>query len=525
MVAAMRDTVHPRNSDTSATSDSVPFSQIGILLIGRLLSTTETSMTDPDSNVPAPSDSGQPTPPSSSSSAPNTGGSGTETGIPDAMASEIDAAMRSVAGQPATEAGTESSTNPQGASAAKPSVASDPPAAKNLEEEISDALAGIDLMALADETEPAAGSRIKMQDGRRTRTGRIVLVRGSDVLVEFGPKRQGVCPRSQFKSEPPIGTDAEFLVERMDAEGMFVLSLPGSVQKADWGNLEVGQTIEGRVTGVNKGGLEVEVAHHTGFMPAGQVDIRHIPDISIMLGEKITCRVTQLDKKKGRLILSRRSVQEEERAASAEKLLTTLEPGQRRTAVITSIQAFGAFADLGGIDGLIHVSELTHERIRDPGQVVKVGEQVDVLVTKIDTSGDQPKIGLSRKAVLSDPRSEIMNTLEAGATVAGTVKKITDFGAFLEVAEGVEGLLHISEISHRRIDRVDREIRAGEVVQVKILSIDPDKGRISLSKKALEERPAGQPGRGGESAAARAEDPEMRKLRSRFSGDLKGGLG
>jgi small subunit ribosomal protein S1 len=482
-------------------------------------------MTDPDSNVPAPSDSGQPMPSSSSPSASNTGGSEGETRIPDAMASEIDAAMRSVAGQPDTPAGSEVPTNPARSSDAETTSPPEKSAVKNLEDEISEALAGIDLMALAEETEPAAGSRIKMQDGRRTRTGRIVLVRGGDVLVEFGPKRQGVCPLSQFKSEPPIGTDAEFLVERMDSEGMFVLSVPGSVQKADWGNLEVGQTVEGRVTGVNKGGLEVEVAHHSGFMPAGQVDIRHIPDISIMLGEKISCRVTQLDKKKGRLILSRRAVQEEERAASAEKLLATLEPGQRRTAVITSIQTFGAFADLGGIDGLIHVSELTHERIRDPGQVVKVGEQLDVVVTKIDTSGDQPKIGLSRKAVLSDPRSEIINTLEAGATVAGTVKKITDFGAFLEVAEGVEGLLHISEISHRRIDRVDREIRAGEVVQVKILSIDPDKGRISLSKKALEERPAGQAGRGGEPAAARAEDPEMRKLRSRFSGDLRGGLG
>ena len=155
-----------------------------------------------------------------------------------------------------------------------------------------------------------------------------------------------------------------------------------------------------------------------------------------------------------------------------------------------------------------------------------MGDELEVVVTKVDTSGDQTRIALSRKAVLSDPRAEMMNTLEAGATVAGTVKKITDFGAFLEVAEGVEGLLHISEISHRRIDRVDREIREGEVVQVKILSIDPDKGRISLSKKALEERPANEKGRGGDgSSEARPEDPVMRKLRSKFSGDLKGGLG
>ena len=436
---------------------------------------------------------------------------------------QIDAALRASIG----DAPTESSAAP--ASPPTPPASPAPESASNLEDEIAAALAGVDLMALADDSPPSPGSRISMKDGRRTRTGRVVLIRDGDVLVEFGPKRQGVCPVSQFAEPPEIGSDQEFLVERLDAEGLFVLSVPGAVQKADWGSLEVGQTVEGRVTGVNKGGLEVEVSHHTGFMPAGQIDIRHIPDISVMLGEKISCRVTQLDKKRDRLILSRRAVIEEERAANAEKILAELQPGQRRTVVITSVQPYGAFADLGGVDGLIHVTELAHERVRDPGDIVKVGDTLDVVVTKIDTSGEQTKIGLSRKAVLSDPRAEIMNELEAGATVAGTVRKIADFGAFLEISEGVEGLLHISEVSHRRIDRLDRELRVGEVVQVKILSIDADRGRISLSKKALEERPASEKGRGGRDGdgpgAARPEDPIMKKLRAKFSGDLKGGLG
>lgn len=452
---------------------------------------------------------------------------------PDLDAAAIDAAMRASMGESA-----ESTPDAAGQAPGSPPPASTPPTSEstpgasssNLEDEIADALAGVDLMALADEPAPAPGTRIGLQDGRRTRTGRIASIRQGDVLVEFGPKRQGVCPLAQFSDPPAIGSDQEFLVERLDAEGLFVLSLPGAVQKADWGSLEVGQTVEGRVIGVNKGGLEVEVSNHTGFMPAGQIDIRHIPDISVMLGEKISCRVTQLDKKRDRLVLSRRVVIEEERAANAEKILAEVEPGQRRTVVITSVQQYGAFADLGGIDGLIHVTELSHERVRDPGDVVKVGDTVEVVVTKVDTSGDQTRIGLSRKAVLSDPRAEIMNTLEAGATVAGTVRKIADFGAFLEVAEGVEGLLHISEVSHRRIDRLDRELRVGEVVQVKILSIDSDRGRISLSKKALEERPASEKGRGrgrGDDGpgAARPEDPAMKKLRAKFSGDLKGGLG
>ena len=457
----------------------------------------------PDSPAPTPS---TPTPDSA--------------GLTPDDAKAIDQAMQAATGDSGT---TPAVSTP---SMTKPEREEPQAQTQDLEAEIADALAGVDLMALAEDKTPAPGDRIKMQDGRRTRTGRIVSVRGGDVLVEFGPKRQGVCPTAQFENEPAIGTDVEFLVERLDSEGLFVLSLPGAVQKVDWGNLEKGQTVEGRVIGVNKGGLEVEVSHHTGFMPAGQIDIRHIPDISIMLGEKVTCRVTQLDKKRQKLVLSRRVVLEEERAANAEKLLAQLQPGQRCTAVVSSVQPYGAFADLGGVDGLIHVSELSHDRVRDPGDVIKVGDEVEVVVTKIDLTGDQPKIGLSRKAVLTDPRAELMNDLEAGATVAGTVKKITDFGAFLEIAEGVEGLLHISEISHRRIDRVDREIREGEVVQVKILSIEPDKGRVSLSKKALEERPAdAKSGGDRDSSAARAEDPAMRKLRARFSGDLKGGLG
>ncbi|MFB0986672.1 MAG: S1 RNA-binding domain-containing protein [Phycisphaerales bacterium] len=416
------------------------------------------------------------------------------------------------------------SSTPASGSPAPPQAKQEP--AASLENEIAAALAGVDLMALANESTPATGSRINLEGGRRTRTGQIVSIRNGDVLVEFGPKKQGVCRLTQFETPPTEGTNAEFLVERLDSDGLYVLSVPGAVQKADWGNLDVGQTVEGNVIGVNKGGLEVEVAHHTGFMPAGQIDIRHIPDISIMLNERVTCRVTQLDKRKGRLVLSRRVIIEEERAKNRESILATLEPGQRKTVVVTSIQPYGVFADLGGIDGLIHVSEISHDRVRDPGDHVKVGEELEVVVTKIDTSGDQPKIGLSRKAVVANQRSAIGDSLEVGATVSGTVRKIADFGAFVEVAEGIEGLLHISEISHKRIDRIEGVLREGEVLQVKILSIDSQKGRVSLSKKALEERPASA-GRGkgdGQGEPDRPEDPEMRKLRARFSGDLKGGL-
>ena len=400
----------------------------------------------------------------------------------------------------------------------------------DLEAEIENALAGVDLDLLADEGEkptPTPGHRINLSAGRRTRTGRITNIRGQDVLVEFGPKSQGFCPLRQFADPPEINSSHEFLVDRLDAEGLLVLSIPGSVQKVDWGNLSVGQTVEGRCIGLNKGGLEVEVAHHKGFMPAGQVDIRHIPDISIYLNQKMTCRVTQLDRKRGKLVLSRRAVVEEERAANSEKILAELHPGKTISVVVTSVQPYGAFADLGGLDGLIHVTELSHERIKDPREVVKVGDEFDVKILKVDTKGEQPKIGLSRKAMLSNPRIDAMNELKEGETVSGTIKRILDFGAFVQIAPEVEGLVHISEVSHERIPSVDTVLRVGEVVQAKILSIDEARGRISLSIKALQDRPA-QPKRkqrDGFDDRARAEDPEMRKLKARFGGDLRGGLG
>ena len=404
-------------------------------------------------------------------------------------------------------------------------------ASSDLESEIEEALAGVDLDLLAEESEkpsPATPQRINLSAGRRTRTGSITSIRGQEVLVEFGPKSQGFCPLGQFSAPPEVGSTHEFLVDRLDAEGMLVLSIPGAVQKVDWGNLAVGQTVEGHCVGLNKGGLEVEVAHHKGFMPAGQVDVRHVPDISVFLNTKMTCRVSQLDRKRGRLILSRRAVVEEERAANRDKILAEIQPGSTATVTVTSVQPYGVFADLGGVDGLIHVTELSHERVKDPNEILKIGDTLQVKILKIDTSAEQPKIALSRKAMLSNPRVDAMNELKEGETISGTVKRILDFGAFIEIAPGMEGLVHISEVSHERIPSVDAALRVGEVVQAKILTIDQAKGRVSLSIKALQDKPA-QPKNANKrdrfDDRARAEDPAMRKLKARFGGDLKGGLG
>jgi len=368
---------------------------------------------------------------------------------------------------------------------------------------------------------------------RQVRMGRVARIHAGDVFVELANHCQGVCPLIQFGETPPeVGAELEFTLERMDAfEGLLVLSLPGATQKADWDHLEVGQVVDARCIGMNKGGLEMEVAHHKAFMPAGQVDIRHIADISVFLGQKFPCLIIELRKEKGRIVLSRKAVVAEERARKRDELVSTLEEGQQVNAKITSVQPYGAFADIGGVDGLIHIADLSHERLKHPSEVVKVGDEVEVTILRIDRSQDPVKIALGRKQVMADPILQKLTEIEAGATVTGRVTRLTDFGAFVEIASGLEGLVHISEVSHERIPSVDRVLKRDEIVTAKVLAVDPERKRVSLSIKALVDRPARAP-RDGDVAPRgdgflRDEDPAMRKLKARFAtgSQLKGGIG
>lgn len=387
-----------------------------------------------------------------------------------------------------------------------------------LEAEIEAALGDLSLDDMLDEADLAPAGRGE----RRTRTGTVVSIHGDDVLVEFGPKSQGVCAISYFDDPPEIGQSLEFNVERYDQnEGLLILSRVGKVQKAEWESLEVGQFVEARCTGVNKGGLEMEVANHRAFMPAGQVDIRHVAELEVFIGEKMPCEVIEIDRQRGRIILSRRSALEAERGRLREQLLEKLQVGDTLPAVITSIQPYGAFADLGGIDGLIHISDLSYERIKDPSEVVKEGDTVEVKVLKLDTSQDPPRISLGLKQTMIDPYQASAGQIAEGETVTGKVTKLMAFGAFVEIAPGVEGLIHISELSHERVSRVSQVVKPGEVVQAKVLSVDHDKRRISLSLRALQEQRSAE-------EFDRGEDAQMRKLKAKLTqkfGELKGGLG
>ncbi|MHC4768564.1 MAG: 30S ribosomal protein S1 [Planctomycetota bacterium] len=340
-----------------------------------------------------------------------------------------------------------------------------------LQAEIEAALGDMNLEDMLDIADQPAHPSAKPVD--KMKTGTVIKIYHDDVFVEFGPKSQGVCPRSEFAEPPTVGERHDFVVDRYDAkEGLLLLSRQGAIRKAAWESLAVGQAVEARCTGFNKGGLELEIAKHRAFMPAGQIDLRHIDDLSVFVGEKIPCEIIELDRVRGRIILSRRKTLEAERVQLREKLLNDLKEGDQRPAVIRSVQPYGAFADLGGMDGLIHISDICHERIQHPSDLVKEGDEVQVQILKIDRSQDPPRIGLGMKQCMADPYHAHTANLREGDTVSGRVTRIMPYGAFVEIAPGVEGLIHISQLSGERVNKVSSIVKPNEIVRVRVLDVD-----------------------------------------------------
>jgi len=347
------------------------------------------------------------------------------------------------------------------------------------------------------------GPRV-VQAGREQRHGRVVSVGPADIFVEFGPRDLGVLPRLQFKEGeelPVVGGDLEVVVDHRDNDGLLICSRPGAVRKADWELLEAGQVVEARVTGVNKGGLDLEVAGHRAFMPAGQVSFDRIPDLSVLIGEKMTCQVTKVERMgRGNIVLSRRDVLAVERKRLAEDLKKTLQEGQVIEGVVRKIMPFGAFVDLGGVDGLVHVTDLTFDRTgfgeKAVAKHVKEGEKVKVQVLKLDWENDRISLGI--KQIAGDPFATAVNDISEGAEVTGRVVRIAEFGAFVELAPGVDGLVHISEIDHKRIGRVEDALKQDEIIKAKVLKIDKETRRISLSIRALKPLPEMPKPEGGE---------------------------
>jgi small subunit ribosomal protein S1 len=360
------------------------------------------------------------------------------------------------------------------------------PDESQLDQEIDAALVGVPLDDLyAKDRDAPAQSPTTGGTGKGSRRGRIVSVNKDDAFVDFGGKSQGIVSMLQFDVEPKVGEEYDFNVDRYDErEGLLVLSRKGSLAtNVSWENLEVGQVVEGNITAVNKGGLEVEVKGMRAFMPAGQVEIYHVPDLSQFIGQRVQAEVTQFDAHAKNLILSRRNVLEREREEQKKKLMEELAEGQVRRGTVRNVMDFGAFVDLGGVDGLLHVSEMTFKRGRQNAtEFVKVGDVLDVKIIRIDP--ETGKLSLSLKQALgTDPWADAATKYAVGTEITGRVVKVESFGAFIEVEEGMDGLLPVSEMSWQRIRHPSDVVKDGDTVRLVVISIDPSQRRISFSLK------------------------------------------
>ncbi len=297
-----------------------------------------------------------------------------------------------------------------------------------------------------------------------------------------------------------------------------MLTRQGAAVEADWSTVAAGQTVEARVTGSNKGGLEVDVNGLRGFMPISQIDLYRVEDVAPFLNQRLLCLVTEADPVERNLVVSRRALLEKEREASREKLWAELNEGQVRQGVVRSLKDFGAFVDLGGVDGLLHVSEMSWTRVQDPASVVQPGQSIKVVVLKIDH--ERRKVSLGLKQLQPSPWDTVTEKYHAGTVVTGKVSRLMDFGAFVELEPAVEGLIHISELAPQRVRRVADVVKAGQEVQVMVLNVDPAQRRISLSLKAA--LPQEEP----ETAAEEEAEPETppKPPRPRTT-PLRGGLG
>ena len=328
-------------------------------------------------------------------------------------------------------------------------------------------------------------------------TGTVVKIEHDEVLLDIGYKSEGVIPARELsirKDVDPseivgIGDQIEALVlQKEDKEGRLILSKKRAEYERAWNRVEErfqsGENVEGEVIEVVKGGLILDIGLR-GFLPASLVDLRRVKDLTAYLGTRIEARVIEMDRNRNNVVLSRRVVLEEARRAERQEILSKLRKGMRLKGTVSSIVDFGAFVDLGGIDGLVHISELSWNHVNHPSEVVKVGQEVEVEVLDVDLNRERISLGL--KQTTEDPWRTLVKKYPVGVIVEGSVTKLVSFGAFVDLGDGVEGLVHISEMASKHVDTPSQVCSMGDTVQVKVMEIDLDRRRISLSMKSAAE--------------------------------------
>jgi small subunit ribosomal protein S1 len=335
-------------------------------------------------------------------------------------------------------------------------------------------------------------------------SGTIVKVDRDEVLLDIGYKTEGVIPSRELSIKHDVdpaevvsvGDEIEALVlQKEDKEGRLILSKKRAQYERAWGTIEKVKEEDGIVTGtvieVVKGGLILDIGLR-GFLPASLVEMRRVRDLQPYVGKQIEAKIIELDKNRNNVVLSRRAWLEQTQSEVRQTFLQTLQKGQVRSGVVSSIVNFGAFVDLGGVDGLVHVSELSWKHIDHPGEVVEVGQEVTVEVLDVDM--DRERVSLSLKATQEDPWQQFARTHAIGQVVPGKVTKLVPFGAFVRVDEGIEGLVHISELAERHVEIPEQVVQVGDSIFVKVIDIDLDRRRISLSLKQANEAGSGAAG-------------------------------
>ncbi len=398
------------------------------------------------------------------------------------------------------------------------------PLPADLEQELEAAFAGTSMEALVSGTASAAATGAGIEVDSRL-TGVVVKIHGDDVFFALDERNEGVASLQQFRDVPDIGMTLEVVVTRYQPEdGLYELRVPGAaIDVEDWSDLVEGAVVEARVTGSNTGGLECAVGSIRGFIPASQIELFHVENYAEYHDKRLSCVVVEANERRRNLVLSHRALLEREKAEQREKLLTELEVGDVREGVVTSVRDFGAFVDIGGLDGLVHVSQLSWERVAHPSEVLEPGQKIRVRIERIDRQTG--KIGLNYRDLLDDPWADVEARFPAESLVSGVVTRIAQFGAFVKLATAVEGLIHISELAHHRVVQVANVVREGDEVLVKVLAVDPESKRISLSLKDAHPLPDAAPQTAQEAEAPAADEPVRKPVVPPSGKPLKGGTG
>lgn len=352
--------------------------------------------------------------------------------------------------------------------------------------EIDAAMAGLSMdQVVSGDQSLASNEDIEIDSRVKAKVNRI---HNDDVFLSLKGRFEGITSLRSFKTAPEIGSEIEVVVKSYNTEdGFYEVHVPGAaLDAADWSSLTQGVVVEAKVTGSNSGGLECLVNNIKGFIPISQIAMHRIENLEPYLNTKMTCVVTECNPGRKNLVLSHRVHLEKQIEELKEQKLKTLEVGSVVEGTVTRLMDFGVFVDIGGIEGLVHISKLSWERIKHPKDVFSEGDKVKVKIEKVT---DEGKISLSYRDTIQHPWDGIEDRFPKGSIVRGTVTRLADFGAFVKIAAGIEGLVHISELAHHRVVQARNVVKEGEEIDVKVLDIDRDKQKLSLSLKATLQAP------------------------------------